>query len=205
MYLPMLRRLCATHRIVMRRGKVENAAVFARAQSPGVFVFNCTGLGARELMQDTAMYPVQGTLVKVAVPKSLPFAGRFYDGVYADDATRTEHSYVIPRTDCYVLGGTVERDNWDTQVMPEKVQRIRDDAELLIPGISQAPVLDQAVGLRPVRPTLALGMRDMDSDIHWCDAYGFGGSGWTLSLGVANACVGFLTATLEKQQHKAKL
>jgi glycine/D-amino acid oxidase-like deaminating enzyme len=76
-------------------------------------VYNCTGLGARALFDDTEMTPVKGQLVFL-----LPQGEVEYMTVGPGDI------YMFPRHDGVLLGGTHDRDVWDTSVDPAVTERI---------------------------------------------------------------------------------
>jgi len=69
---------------------------------PQPVVFNCTGVGARDLFGDLALTPVRGRLFHLA-----PQAGVDY-GVQIDD-----FRYVVPRSDALVLGTSWEPEGTD--------------------------------------------------------------------------------------------
>jgi D-amino-acid oxidase len=103
-------------RIVIRefRGPEEIAAL-----REGV-IYNCTGLGARALFGDPELTPVKGQLVFL-----LPQAEVKYMTVGPGDI------YMFPRHDGVLLGGTHDRDVWDTSVDPAATDRIlRENAAL---------------------------------------------------------------------------
>lgn len=81
-------------------GALRTAASLAKIQGPHVFV-NASGLGAKELVPDDAMFPVRGQTVLVD-----------QEAKYAK--TMNENSYVIPRpgSGTTILGGTREVGNW---------------------------------------------------------------------------------------------
>jgi D-amino-acid oxidase len=82
------------------------------AQLPERLVFNCTGLGARELFGDEELRPIRGQLaILLPQPEILyAFAG--------------SGGYMFPRKDGIILGGTFERDIWSTEPDPEAIARI---------------------------------------------------------------------------------
>lgn len=93
-------------------------------------------------------------------------------------------SYVIPRIDDVVCGGTAE-DGVDTGVPDPAVgAAILRRARALDPELTTAPVLSRAVGFRPTRPEVRLERKDRDGRpvVH---CYGHGGAGVTLSWGCA--------------------
>ncbi|HJS40190.1 MAG TPA: FAD-dependent oxidoreductase [Sphingomicrobium sp.] len=79
---------------------------------PERLVFNCTGLGARELFGDTEMQPVRGQLAILLPQPEVRYA--FTGGA----------GYMFPRPDGIVLGGTFERNVWDTTPDPGDIARI---------------------------------------------------------------------------------
>lgn len=81
-------------------GALRTAVSLAKIQGPHVFV-NASGLGAKELVPDGAMFPVRGQTVLVK-----------REAKYAK--TMNENRYVIPRpgSGTTILGGTREVGNW---------------------------------------------------------------------------------------------
>jgi D-amino-acid oxidase len=143
-------------------------------------VINCAGLGAGDIVGgDDALHPVQGSVVKI-VPVPELTGGRFLDALGEEE----EMAYIIPRSDCYVLGGTALKNVYSVAPPDASVVAgILSRCEQLAPGLSRAarPIV-VATGLRPVRTGgLAVGRR---SDA-WIDNYGFGGSGWTMFFGAS--------------------
>ncbi len=60
------------------------------------WIVNATGLGARDLMEDSRVIPVRGQLVHLR-PQPLPWL------------LSSEAGYLFPRADALVCGGTYER------------------------------------------------------------------------------------------------
>jgi D-amino-acid oxidase len=75
-------------------------------------VFNCTGLGSRELFGDQDLHPARGQL---AILEPQP---------EVDYALTGGPGYMFPRPDGIILGGTFEVDQWDTTPDPATIQRI---------------------------------------------------------------------------------
>ena len=75
-------------------------------------IFNCTGLGAGELFGDKEMIPARGQLVVL-----LPLPEVTYNLV-------SNWSYMFPRRDGIILGGTFERGNWSTDEDPATTAKI---------------------------------------------------------------------------------
>jgi glycine/D-amino acid oxidase-like deaminating enzyme len=75
-------------------------------------IFNCTGLGARQLFADNELFPIKGQLCFVLPQKEV------------DYISITDSTYMFPRSDGIVLGGTFEPNNWDLTPDPIQTQRI---------------------------------------------------------------------------------
>jgi D-amino-acid oxidase len=75
-------------------------------------VFNCTGLGSRELFGDSELQPARGQLA-ILVPQ--PEVRYAFTG---------SAGYMFPRADGIVLGGTFERDMWSTVPEPQAIAGI---------------------------------------------------------------------------------
>ena len=90
-------------------------------------------------------------------------------------------TYVIPRTDDVVLGGTEEDGDWSRTPSSEIADAIVRRATALVPEVAKARILRHKVGLRPARPEVRL---ERVGDVIHC--YGHGGAGVTLSWGCAD-------------------
>jgi len=83
-------------------------------------LFNCTGLGARDLFHDDELIPVRGQLSFL-----LPQPEVEYMTLGPDDI------YMFPRHDGILLGGSFDRGVWDLQPDPATTDRIlRENAAL---------------------------------------------------------------------------
>src|SRR5690606_20122324 len=94
-------------------------------------------------------------------------------------------TYVVPREDDVVVGGTNEPDRWDREPQEETGAAMLERATALVPALRGATVLGHRVGLRPTRPEIRCeavqaGRRLV---VH---CYGHGGAGVTLSWGCAD-------------------
>lgn len=82
------------------------------AQLPETLVFNCTGIGARALFNDQELRPVRGQLAVLLPQPEIRYAAS------------GDWGYMFPRADGILLGGTFERDVWDTTPDPADIARI---------------------------------------------------------------------------------
>jgi D-amino-acid oxidase len=101
LYLDYLR-----SRYESRGGTIEVAPVTSLASVDARVVVNCTGIGARDLVPDPAVYPVRGQVVVVENPG--------IDEFYIDHTLHgDDYVYMFPHGDTVLLGGTAQQDDWD--------------------------------------------------------------------------------------------
>lgn len=178
-YLPWLLR-----RFEGLGGRVERRVVrdLAAEAAPGRAVVNCTGLGARRLSADDAVYPCRGQVLRVERPAAAPYV--------VHDAPGGAVTYVFPRgADC-ILGGTAEDDAWDEAADPATLEAIRRGCEALVPAVAGARILGQGAGLRPARRgSVRLEAERVRGGGLLVHDYGHGGAGYTLSWGCADEVV----------------
>eukprot|EP00794_Sanderia_malayensis_P000290 gene290-916_t len=155
-------------------------------------VVNCTGLGSRELCDDTEVIPMRGQVMRVEAP----WIRHFYHVV------KTGGSYPIymyPNVGDMVVGGTYEYDN--SEITEKDKEIILNNAINFEPSLKHAKVKQDWVGFRPIRKTLRLEIEDMSfsaSDkekegktkkLKVVHNYGHGPSGITFSWGTAQEAV----------------
>lgn len=75
-------------------------------------LFNCTGLGSRDLFSDAELIPIRGQLAILLPQPEVRYA-------YTMDA-----GYMFPRADGILLGGTFERNVFDATPQPDDIARI---------------------------------------------------------------------------------
>ena len=92
------------------------------AALPERLVFNCTGLGSRELFGDRELHPVRGQLAILLPQPEVRYA-------FAGQA-----GYMFPRADGILLGGTFERNEWDATPQPGDIERIVASHKQLFAG-----------------------------------------------------------------------
>ncbi|EPY52014.1 D-amino acid oxidase [Schizosaccharomyces cryophilus OY26] len=115
-------------------------------------VFNCPGVWACTLggVEDQNVYPTRGQIVCVDAPHIKET--RIRNGIGSD-------TYIIPRpfNGGVVLGGFMQKGNWDREIHPEDTQDILKRTATLMPelfhnqGPEAAKIIFEAVGFRPSR------------------------------------------------------
>lgn len=92
------------------------------AQLPEQMIFNCAGLGARELFGDEELGPVRGQIAVLAQQPEVQYAYTLRAG------------YMFPRADGIILGGTFEHGNWSTVADPSVIAGIIRSHQRLFAG-----------------------------------------------------------------------
>jgi D-amino-acid oxidase len=174
-------------RVLALGGAIEQRAVDTLEEALAVrrIVVNCTGLAARELCDDRQLFPIRGQLVRVRDPGLA--------AVILDERTSGEITYVVPRGDDVVLGGTSEVGDDDLAIRPDAADSILARCRALVPGLASADVVAHVVGLRPGRATVRLEPQRLQGGLVVHD-YGHGGAGVTLSWGCAAEVVSLVAA-----------
>ena len=171
-YLPALMK-----RLEAAGGTLTRAALSALPTGADLVV-NCTGLGARLTASDPTVTPVRGQVLTVD-PCGLT------EWLIADRSP-DEMTYVIPRRNDVVVGGTSQPGDWNLTVDPRTSSEILERAAELVPQLRTAKVIRQRVGLRPARPTIRCELVRTRSGEPIIHCYGHGGSGVTVSWGCAD-------------------
>ena len=189
-YLPWLEARLADRGVVPEMAAVADLADVDLVDDPGhrgggaEVVVDCAGLGARELVPDPSLTPVRGQVVVVDQVG-------LTEWLVAED--RETLTYVVPRLDDIVVGGTAEEGAEDLAVDPATASAILERATALVPALAGARVREHKVGLRPTRPSVRLDAehRGRRTIVH---CYGHGGAGVTLSWGCAAEVVDLVAA-----------
>ncbi len=87
-------------------------------------VFNCTGLGARELFGDQKLGPIRGQL-EVLLPQA-----------EIDYCYLSGSGYMFPRRDGIVLGGTFDHDDWSLAPNAEQTTGILEGHSHIMKGLT---------------------------------------------------------------------
>lgn len=166
-------------------------------------VVNCSGLGAREISQDSAVTPMRGQILHVA--KNLPI-----DECLVEEGRGELTTYVFPFEDYIVLGGTYEPGEWNEETDEPALAAIIHRCRAMLAALGYADSdrlgeerLRALAGLRPARI-----VGDCDESIrlerehvgngHWIvHNYGHGRAGVTLSWGCAAEVVELVEEVLK--------
>ncbi len=147
---------------------------FSELASEYPIIVNCSGVGARELAEDTAVYPIRGQTVILDAPE-------IQEG-YTDDEAFT---YIYIRSDGVLLGGVkqAEMSTWEVD------SATRDDilarCSAVDARVNNRPIIKETVGFRPGRYAVRLEAEQFSDDGLLIHNYGHGGTGFTLSWGCA--------------------
>jgi D-amino-acid oxidase len=138
-------------------------------------VVNAAGLGARLFSDDASVLPVRGQVVYVEQVG--------LERWWLDSAGPT---YVVPRSNDIVVGGTDEEGSWDRSPDEARAKELLERARELVPELRRARVVGHRAGLRPARPSVRLELVVGPSQQRVVHCYGHGGAGVTLSWGCAD-------------------
>ena len=87
-------------------------------------IFNCTGLGARTLFGDSELIPIRGQLVFLLPQPEVDYCTIGPGSIY-----------MFPRRDGILLGGTFDREVWNTEPDPATTERIVRESAALFAGM----------------------------------------------------------------------
>ncbi|MCW2762971.1 MAG: hypothetical protein JWR85_3172 [Marmoricola sp.] len=157
-----------------RRERVASLSELSLAYTQ---VVNATGLGSRSLVPDPGVHPVRGQVLRLTNPG--------LQGFRLDYDHPRGLTYVVPRGDDVIVGGTDQENSWDTEVDENEATGILARCRELCPELEDAVVLDRAVGLRPARASVRVEVEHTRTGriIH---NYGHGGAGVTTAWGCAD-------------------
>jgi len=160
-------------------GKLEVRAVQRLAEfNEETTVVNCTGLAAKQLTGDDALYPIQGQIVYLKPDSKLKcIVSEIAEGVNKDQL-----AYIIPRSDHTVLGGTARVNKDNLEATNEEAKAIIERCLKLDDKIDAGRFVSTQVGLRPGRSEIRL-----EREKNIIHNYGHGGGGYTVSWGCATS------------------
>jgi D-amino-acid oxidase len=170
-YLPWLLGACRNAGVTVRTARIERLG-----EVPGDVVVLAAGLATGRLIGDDTGVPVQGQVVRLADPGLTDWV--------LDEDDPAGLTYVVPRGDDVVCGGTAVEGVTGVEPDPAVEAAVLERACALVPALRGARVVSRAVGLRPGRPTVRLD-RTLVAGRPVISCYGHGGAGVTLSWGCA--------------------
>ena len=161
-------------------GVIEERAVDSLddAAAAADLLVNCSGVGARKLADDPAVYPMRGQTLLIDAPD---IALGYMDNLRID--------HIFPRADGVLIGGVKLDGDWRQELDPAISADIIQRTSKVESGIANAKVRQGFTGLRPGRARVRLELErraDGKAIIH---NYGHGSVGYTLSWGCAEAVV----------------
>ena len=163
------------------RFEVRTVASIDRLADAADLVVIATGLRGGELLgDDDTVDPVRGQVVRLENPGLTDW--------WIDNDNPAGMTYVVPRREDIVCGGTAQTGNTDLKIDSTTEREILERATALVPELAGLRIVSRAVGLRPARPTVRL-ERVTGHAVPVIACYGHGGSGVTLSWGCAEAVV----------------
>lgn len=187
-YLPYLHEqvlAAGATQVVRRIGRLDDVMDLG----PDVVV-NAAGMGAGALVADDTVYPVRGQIVRVTNP-GLTLSVR-------DERHPGGRAYVHPRsTDC-ILGGTLEEGSWNTEPDHAETAAILERCTDIVPGLSDADVIESVAGLRPGRPEVRVELDEDLLQVPVVHNYGHGGSGITIGWGCAQDVVALVAEAVRR-------
>ena len=139
---------------------------------------NCSGVGARELANDEAVYPLRGqTMLLDATGIRVGYM----------DSEAIDH--IFPRADGVLIGGVKQKGDWNKQLDPSTAADIRRRCTKIEKRLANAKVMREFVGLRPGRDEVRLELERRADGIAVIHNYGHAAVGYTLSWGCAEEVV----------------
>lgn len=145
-------------------------------------IVNCSGLGAKTLVNDSEVFPIRGQVVRVEKSPTLDTCIRM---VHRDPVL----TLILPRSNDILLGGTVNENSESTDPNDQETQEILERCSRVLPDIATLKVLGASAALRPGRFEVRLEMDHTLCSIPVVHNYGHGGSGYTIAYGCANEVV----------------
>ena len=167
------------HRFEATGGSIEQRLVedVNEPLAEADLVVNCAGLGSRQLLNDEAVYPIRGQIVRVN--------RELLDDTFMLEDSDDTTTYVIPRTTDCIIGGTAQTGDWSLEPDMATATDILARGSDLEPAVGQSQVLEHLVGLRPGRKEVRLEIVTGPNGKSIVHNYGHGGAGVTLSWGCA--------------------
>lgn len=128
-------------------GRFEQRKVLSLDEFNGTdLIVNCTGLGSKELTNDTKFQAIRGQVARVKAP------WMFEVIMHEDD----DGNYIIPNIDCVILGGTHQIEDYNLKVSAADSAFIFNGCKRIFPSLKHAEKIVEVAGLRPGRESVRL-------------------------------------------------
>jgi glycine oxidase len=147
----LLRRRVAS--VVIASGRVEGVTLEEGSRLAAPTVVLAAGCWSRDLAGlpphlRPPVRPVKGQILRLRGPVEPPLFGGTIRWL-----TQGSPGYLVPRTDGeIVVGATAEERGFDTEVTAGGVLQLLRDAYQVVPGITEAALVESRAGLRPGSP-----------------------------------------------------
>ena len=158
--------------------ETRTVASLDELQNEAALLVNCTGVGAREVANDTEVFPIRGQTMLLEAPD---IALGYMDNDAID--------HIFPRGDGVLVGGVKVPGDWNRQLDPAVSADIISRVTKIEPSLRSANVLRQFVGLRPGRAEVRLEAERLSDSCTVIHNYGHGAVGYTYSWGCAGDVV----------------
>jgi D-amino-acid oxidase len=169
-------------------------------------VLNATGLGAGPLCQDDQVVGARGILLhydRKSCVRTKDIRETSHGEMVNDAVVIAEEdpwgsyelpSYIIPRGDILVVGGSYLEGDTEEKIRPEEKTRLLENARNLGIDTSQCQPISSWAGFRPYRRNarLEIDAKNSTDDLRLVHSYGYGGSGWTVFSGCARDATALL-------------
>ncbi|KAK2826569.1 hypothetical protein Q5P01_020783 [Channa striata] len=193
-YLPWLQKRFQKAGGQVRQRKVNSLQELSDSYD---IIVNCSGLGSKDLVGDTQVYPVRGQVLKMEAPWLQHFIRDGNGG-----------AYIYPGMHSVTVGGTRQQGDWRLQVDEEDKKGILARCGRLEPSLSKAKILREYVGLRPGRrnPRVERELVQLQGRrVPVVHNYGHGSWGVTLAWGTALDAARLVGQCLQEMPLQAKL
>jgi D-amino-acid oxidase len=190
---------------------IEELVIEAKARGCDGLV-NCTGLGSKLLCDDASLIGARGILLhydrascvwyekaRESISSDEDQAKTVQDSVIGINGppfgSETMPCYMIPRGDIIAVGGSYLEGDEETGIRALERERLLENAQNMGIDTKKSMCVSEWVGFRPYRPTARLEVDEQLSSLSGVTvvhSYGYGGSGWTVFVGVASDNVNLL-------------
>jgi D-amino-acid oxidase len=124
------------------RIEIKSVATLHEAAVLAPIVLNCTGMGARTLVEDNTLRPIRGQHLVTTNPGITEFTE-------VDNGDSPDLITIYPHSDHLVLGGTAEPGSWARQPSLETAEAILARCAALDARLRAVDIIGHRVGLRP--------------------------------------------------------